>query len=184
MCSTPAASRNSSPRRGKTRPQADALCRPSHRTAAAVDRTAHIGVHPQKQDGLNWIGVVLPVAQHDARRRCAALPTIAREFGDGDIRLTVWQNLLISGVADDKVAAARGRDRSARPDHESDLDPRAASSPAPAMSAAASPPPTPSATPRRSRAGARRASRSTGRSISISPAATIPARSTTSATSA
>src|SRR5580693_10463737 len=24
------------------------------------DRTAHLGVHPQKQDGLNWIGIVVP----------------------------------------------------------------------------------------------------------------------------
>ena len=30
----------------------------------------------------------------------------ARAFGDGDIRLTVWQNLLISGVPDAGVAAA------------------------------------------------------------------------------
>jgi ferredoxin-nitrite reductase len=34
------------------------------------------------------------------------LAQIAQEFGDGDIRLTVWQNLLISGVAEDRVAAA------------------------------------------------------------------------------
>jgi ferredoxin-nitrite reductase len=32
------------------------------------------------------------------------LAKIAADLGDGDIRLTVWQNLLISGVADDKVA--------------------------------------------------------------------------------
>ena len=29
----------------------------------AFDRAAHIGVHPQKQPGLNWIGVVLPVGK-------------------------------------------------------------------------------------------------------------------------
>jgi ferredoxin-nitrite reductase len=29
---------------------------------------------------------------------------IAREHGDGDIRLTVWQNLLLSGIPADKVA--------------------------------------------------------------------------------
>ena len=34
------------------------------------------------------------------------LAKIARDLGDGDIRLTVWQNLLISGVPDDKVALA------------------------------------------------------------------------------
>ena len=75
------------------------------RERPAFDRSAHIGVHPQKQAGLNWIGVVLPVAKMTATQM-RGLADIAREFGDGDIRLTVWQNLLISGVADDKVAAA------------------------------------------------------------------------------
>jgi ferredoxin-nitrite reductase len=37
------------------------------------------------------------------------LAEIARHCGDGDIRLTVWQNLLISGVSDAKVASARER---------------------------------------------------------------------------
>jgi len=69
------------------------------------NRSAHVGVHKQKQDGFNWIGVVLPVAKLTAAQM-RGLATIARDFGDGDIRLTVWQNLLISGVADDKVSAA------------------------------------------------------------------------------
>ncbi|MFC0239998.1 NirA family protein [Rhodopseudomonas telluris] len=71
----------------------------------AQDRSAHIGVHPQKQPGLNWIGVRLSLGRlsSDQMRGLAA---IARSFGDGDIRLTVWQNLLISGVADARVADA------------------------------------------------------------------------------
>ena len=36
----------------------------------AFDRLAHIGVHPQKQPGLNWIGVVL--AGRQAHRRADA----------------------------------------------------------------------------------------------------------------
>ena len=71
----------------------------------AFDRSAHIGVHPQKQHGLNWIGVVLPVARITAAQM-RGLARTAQEHGDGDIRLTVWQNLLISGVPDGKVAAA------------------------------------------------------------------------------
>jgi len=67
------------------------------------DRLAHIGVHPQKQDGLNWIGIVLPVGKMTAEQM-RGIAKIAREHGDGDIRLTVWQNLLISGVPTDKVA--------------------------------------------------------------------------------
>jgi ferredoxin-nitrite reductase len=68
-------------------------------------RAAHIGVHPQKQAGLNWIGVVLPVGKLMADQ-IRGLARIAADLGDGDIRLTVWQNLLISGVPDDKVALA------------------------------------------------------------------------------
>jgi ferredoxin-nitrite reductase len=83
-----------------TKIAAEAVCeRP------AFDRLAHMGVHPQKQPGLNWIGVVCPVGRitGDQMRGLAA---VAHAFGDGDIRLTVWQNLLISGVADADVAAA------------------------------------------------------------------------------
>jgi ferredoxin-nitrite reductase len=71
----------------------------------AFDRGAHVGVHKQKQAGLNWIGVVLPVARLTAAQMCG-IAKIAQELGDGDIRLTVWQNLLISGIPDDKVATS------------------------------------------------------------------------------
>jgi ferredoxin-nitrite reductase len=71
----------------------------------AFDRLAHIGVHKQKQTGLNWLGVVLPVGKLTCEQM-RGLAKIADDLGDGDIRLTVWQNLLISGVADDKVVLA------------------------------------------------------------------------------
>jgi ferredoxin-nitrite reductase len=72
----------------------------------AFDRTAHIGAHAQKQAGLNWIGVAMPVGKVTAEQM-RGLAAIARDVGDGDIRLTVWQNLLISGVLDARVAAAQ-----------------------------------------------------------------------------
>jgi ferredoxin-nitrite reductase len=71
----------------------------------AFDRLAHIGVHPQKQDGLCWIGVALPVGRLTADQM-EGLARIAKDFGDGDIRLTVWQNLLMSGVAQGDIKAA------------------------------------------------------------------------------
>jgi ferredoxin-nitrite reductase len=72
---------------------------------ASCDRRAHIGVHAQKQAGRHWLGVVLPVGKmtSDQIRGLAAL---SGEFGDGDIRLTVWQNLLISGVTSENVEKA------------------------------------------------------------------------------
>lgn len=66
------------------------------------DRLAHIGVHAQVQPGLNWIGVALPVGKLTAAQM-RVLAAISNQCGDGDIRLTVWQNLLISGVPDAKV---------------------------------------------------------------------------------
>jgi len=69
------------------------------------DRSAHIGVHAQKQAGLNWLGVVLPVGKLTGDQM-RGIAKIAADLGDGDIRLTVWQNLLLSGVPDDKVALA------------------------------------------------------------------------------
>ena len=69
------------------------------------DRLAHIGVHHQKQAGRNWLGVVLPSGRMTAAQM-EGLAKIAASHGDGDIRLTVWQNLLISGVADEQVSQA------------------------------------------------------------------------------
>ena len=69
------------------------------------DRLAHLGVRAQKQAGLNWIGVWTPLGRMSAAGM-RDLAEVARVFGDGDIRLTVWQNLLISGVPDAKVEDA------------------------------------------------------------------------------
>src|SRR4029077_707739 len=71
----------------------------------AFDRAAHIGMHRQKQDGLCWLGAVLPVGRLSPEQM-RGLAKIARDLGDGDIRLTVWQNLLISGVRDENVGLA------------------------------------------------------------------------------
>jgi ferredoxin-nitrite reductase len=74
-------------------------------TRPPFDRTAHIGVHKQKQDDLNWIGVALPLGKATCEQM-RGLAKIAQDLGDGDLRLTVWQNLLISGVSDANVPLA------------------------------------------------------------------------------
>ncbi|MDQ8728916.1 NirA family protein [Bradyrhizobium sp. LHD-71] len=70
----------------------------------AFDKLAHIGVHAQRQKGLNWVGVALKLGRLSVEQ-IRAIAGLAQRFGDGDIRLTVWQNLLISGVADKHVEA-------------------------------------------------------------------------------
>jgi ferredoxin-nitrite reductase len=71
----------------------------------AFDRMAHVGVHKQKQQGLNWIGVSLPLGKITCEQM-RGLAKIAGDLGDGELRLTVWQNLLIPGVPDANVALA------------------------------------------------------------------------------
>jgi ferredoxin-nitrite reductase len=74
----------------------------------AIDRAAHLGIHRQKQEGLHWIGVAVPVGRLTAAQM-RGLAAVARDLGDGDLRLTVWQNLLISGVAATGLDTARER---------------------------------------------------------------------------
>lgn len=78
-----------------------AECRPR----VAIDRAAHIGIHPQKQDGLHYVGVTIPVGRLpvDQMRAVAA---IAEECGCGELRLTVWQNLLIPNIPTNRVEQA------------------------------------------------------------------------------
>ncbi|MGX5736083.1 NirA family protein [Bosea thiooxidans] len=72
------------------------------RPRPVYDRLGHIGVHAQAQAGLNWVGVALPVGKLTVQQM-RVIAAIAQGCGDGDIRLTVWQNLLISGVPDAKI---------------------------------------------------------------------------------
>ena len=64
------------------------------------DKHGHVGVHAQKQPGLNYVGVVVPMARLPAGQM-RGLAEIAERFGSGTLRLTVWQNLIISDIADE-----------------------------------------------------------------------------------
>ncbi len=71
----------------------------------AFNRRAHIGAWPQRQPGLNWLGVTLPVGKLTTAQM-RGLAAAARTLGDGDIRLTVWQNLILSGIPSGRIAEA------------------------------------------------------------------------------
>ncbi|MGF1553962.1 MAG: NirA family protein [Paracoccaceae bacterium] len=68
-------------------------------------RGAHLGVRPQRQPGLNSIGVDVPVGRMSCDQ-IDGLAAIADDFGAGELRLTVWQNLMIPGVPDARLADA------------------------------------------------------------------------------
>ena len=67
-----------------------------------ADKGGHIGVYAQKQAGLNYLGLVLPVGRLTSGQM-RGLAEISERFGSGTLRLTVWQNLLISDIADRDV---------------------------------------------------------------------------------
>jgi ferredoxin-nitrite reductase len=69
---------------------------------AVQDKHGHLGVHAQKQPGLNYAGVLCPVGRLDSDR-LRGLADIADRFGSGTLRLTVWQNLLVSDIPDAKL---------------------------------------------------------------------------------
>lgn len=73
--------------------------------APPQQRDGHIGVHSQKQEGLSYVGVVVPVGRITSERM-HGLADIADRYGSGTIRLTVWQNLLISDIPDGKMPDA------------------------------------------------------------------------------
>lgn len=58
---------------------------------------SHIGAYPQKQPGLSYLGVALPVGQITSSQ-LLRLADIADHYGSGELRLTVWQNLIIPNI--------------------------------------------------------------------------------------
>ena len=72
---------------------------------SAINRQAHIGIHPQAQVGYHYIGIALRVGKMTGEQM-QELGKIAQKYGANDVRLTVWQNLIIPHVADADVEAA------------------------------------------------------------------------------
>jgi ferredoxin-nitrite reductase len=70
-----------------------------------IDRQGHIGVHRQAQPQLSYVGIVLPAGRLQAAQ-LRGLAEIAERLGSGSLRLTVWQNLLLSDISETQLPAA------------------------------------------------------------------------------
>jgi len=66
----------------------------------------HLGVYPQKQTGLNYVGVAMSVGQITPKQMIR-IAEIADLYGSGEIRLTVWQNFIIPNVPDAYVETVK-----------------------------------------------------------------------------
>lgn len=72
----------------------------------ATHQHGHIGVYNEKEAGLNYIGVVIPVGRM-MPDQIRAIAKLADTYGRGDIRLTAWQNLIIPGIKDANVETVK-----------------------------------------------------------------------------
>jgi ferredoxin-nitrite reductase len=65
-----------------------------------------IGAHRQSQEGLSYVGVGMSAGRMSAKQM-RQLADLATEFASGELRLTVWQNLIIPNVEDARLADFR-----------------------------------------------------------------------------
>jgi ferredoxin-nitrite reductase len=75
-------------------------------TPSAEFPHSHVGVYAQKQHGLNYIGVTVPVGNLTPKQMIR-LAEISDLYGSGEVRLTVWQNVIIPNVPDAYVETVK-----------------------------------------------------------------------------
>lgn len=68
------------------------------------ERRDVLGIHPQKQAGMYWVGVCVPAGRLLASD-FDALAEVADMYGDGTVRLTVEENIIIPNVPESKLAS-------------------------------------------------------------------------------
>ncbi|MDF5706175.1 MAG: precorrin-3B synthase [Nostoc sp. S4] len=78
-------------------------CSQTSPVAQRIDtKYQHIGIHPQRQKGLFYIGVVLPLGRIESRQM-RGLADLATKYGNGILRLSPWQNLLLTDIPQQKL---------------------------------------------------------------------------------
>ncbi|HEY9810984.1 MAG TPA: precorrin-3B synthase [Halomicronema sp.] len=68
-----------------------------------IEQYRHIGIHPQQQPGLYYLGIVIPLGRLQASQ-LKKIALLSEKYGSGNIRLTPWQNLLIPDISEQKIA--------------------------------------------------------------------------------
>jgi ferredoxin-nitrite reductase len=79
------------------------LATAAEKDAIDWEKRDHLGVFPQKQEGLSYIGLCVPVGRLFADDMFD-LARIAEVYGSGELRLTVEQNVIIPNIATENMA--------------------------------------------------------------------------------
>ena len=64
--------------------------------------TDHVGILRQKEPGLNYVGLAVPVGRITSEQMLE-VARLAEDYGTGEVRLTVNQNLIVPGVPDIRI---------------------------------------------------------------------------------
>jgi ferredoxin-nitrite reductase len=72
-------------------------------------RGDHVGVHPQKQPGLVYVGCSVPVGRMNGLELVEAA-RLAETYGDGTVRIGTDQNITFTGVLEERVEAMLSED--------------------------------------------------------------------------
>ena len=75
---------------------------PAGRELTTAFRGDHVGVHPQKQPGLFYVGCSVPVGRMHGID-LVELARLAETYGDGGVRIGTDQNFIVSGVPEDRL---------------------------------------------------------------------------------
>ncbi|MBI3620784.1 MAG: FAD-dependent oxidoreductase [Nitrospirae bacterium] len=67
-------------------------------------KTDHVGAFRQKQPGLNYVGLQVPVGRITAAQM-VEVARLAEQYGSGEIRLTPGQSLIVPNVPDQRLGA-------------------------------------------------------------------------------
>jgi ferredoxin-nitrite reductase len=64
--------------------------------------TDHVGIYRQKQPGLNYAGLLVPVGRITTKQM-RGVADLAERYGNGEIRLTTGQNVILPGIPDGRL---------------------------------------------------------------------------------
>lgn len=78
------------------------------RNETRAHRHAHLGIHPQQQPGLSYIGVSLSLGQLKTQQ-LRELARLSDRYGDGTLRLTPWQTVIVPDVPTPQMTQVQQR---------------------------------------------------------------------------
>ena len=72
----------------------------------AIAPNSNLGIHPQRQSDFSYIGIALPLGRLESKQ-LRNLANLAQNLASSTLRLTPWQNLVISDIPNSQVSEVK-----------------------------------------------------------------------------